>query len=503
MSYMLTPLVNGTGLSAPVRNRYFYGKLLDAYNLQMEQQYFLEMGRLMNRLTLGSGVLCGLGVSMPMAGTVTVSPGVAVDGQGREIVVTEPVTFQLSSLEGGTEANLNDMVLCIAYHECDVDPAPVLVADCDLRQECVPGAVRERYQFQLIALADAPMPEDPCGIWGLRRVVVADPLPAQPMTPALQTQLEQQLAQSLAQAGTIGLRTPATAAQLRQRLCGSFQPPCAAGPDCVPIAQLATDQQGTLQIEPCPPRRTIYSNAVLLDLILCLMETVERCCQQKTAVNPPRVSEIWPTPHQTVKLAQFQTRIKLSAGIAISFERPMNAERLKQPDAWLRLAMLTEKPDRTAKQPTMVVQSTSLALKLAREEAKTISGKSGQTAVYEIVGELTIGAAGSTVTPHTLASLLDSLGVNRGWVLVLMRSDDVTQIAAANDAELLDADFSATDLTSEICDLMWMLHPGGSTTSTPALLAAVAGAPSPMPKLPSGNGIPGGVFHSSFQITLG
>ena len=45
-------------LAAPERNHYFYGKLLDEQHLTMEQRYFNQKRWLLNRLTVGGGVLC-------------------------------------------------------------------------------------------------------------------------------------------------------------------------------------------------------------------------------------------------------------------------------------------------------------------------------------------------------------------------------------------------------------------------------------------------------------
>ena len=47
---------------------------------------------MLNRLGLGFGVLCGLGVEPASNGTsVIIEPGVAIDGLGREIVVPAPL----------------------------------------------------------------------------------------------------------------------------------------------------------------------------------------------------------------------------------------------------------------------------------------------------------------------------------------------------------------------------------------------------------------------------
>src|SRR5215467_1527080 len=80
-------------LQSPTRNRYFYGKMLDAQHLTLEQNYYNRLRWMMNRLSLGSGVLCGLEINPPQPdGTTTINPGVAVDALGREIIV--PVQSQ-------------------------------------------------------------------------------------------------------------------------------------------------------------------------------------------------------------------------------------------------------------------------------------------------------------------------------------------------------------------------------------------------------------------------
>jgi len=53
---------DASGLPAPRRNHYFYSKLMGVLQFQMEQAYGIRERRLMNRLTLGVGVLCGLDV---------------------------------------------------------------------------------------------------------------------------------------------------------------------------------------------------------------------------------------------------------------------------------------------------------------------------------------------------------------------------------------------------------------------------------------------------------
>ena len=53
-----------TGLETPTRNNYFYGQLLGVHNFELETDYSIGQRRLLNRLVLGYGVVCGLGVEL-------------------------------------------------------------------------------------------------------------------------------------------------------------------------------------------------------------------------------------------------------------------------------------------------------------------------------------------------------------------------------------------------------------------------------------------------------
>jgi hypothetical protein len=192
---------------SPVRNRYFYGKMLDVFHFELEQNYFNSKRWLLNRLVSGYGVVCGLNVVLtPDGKSVVVTPGVALDKCGHEIILCQQSTPVLlpapapapapssagppaspvaapasgttptggtslvrstsspSSAGGngapstGTEncdcAQYYHLVLC--YHECPTDPSPGLGCDCDTQVTCSPGAIRERYMLQLVEDKLAP-----------------------------------------------------------------------------------------------------------------------------------------------------------------------------------------------------------------------------------------------------------------------------------------------------------------------------------------------------------
>ena len=167
-----------TDLKPAVRNNYFYGKLLDGFHLELEQDYFNTKRRLLNRLVVGPGVVCGLGVelvNMPGGGTgVRVMPGLAIDRCGREIIVATPSQPQplpelpeyetrTKQYKGAPARRLRDregyephyycevpfahVVLC--YHECETDPSPAMAGDCEAVALCASGSIREQYRIEI------------------------------------------------------------------------------------------------------------------------------------------------------------------------------------------------------------------------------------------------------------------------------------------------------------------------------------------------------------------
>jgi hypothetical protein len=164
-------------LKVPVRNRYFYGKLLDVHQLEMEQEYFIAKRQLLNRLVTGPGVVCGLRVELTsdLRG-VRVRPGLAIDRCGREIIVAsqsqrvdlpELPPYSEQQAEAGFQGRHGirhhghqehkrhrycqepyaHIVLC--YHECDSDPVPAMAGDCDTVARCASGSIREQYRIEV------------------------------------------------------------------------------------------------------------------------------------------------------------------------------------------------------------------------------------------------------------------------------------------------------------------------------------------------------------------
>ncbi|WP_019503912.1 hypothetical protein [Pleurocapsa sp. PCC 7319] len=112
---------NGYSISSFERNKYFYSKLLTVRDFELEQKYGIEKNHLINRLILGEGIVCGLEIELdqqtePDVLSVTLTPGVALDRNGREIVVGKTISEPLEIKSSETQ------YIYIEYQEHDREP---------------------------------------------------------------------------------------------------------------------------------------------------------------------------------------------------------------------------------------------------------------------------------------------------------------------------------------------------------------------------------------------
>ena len=120
---------NNTILVPPFkRNNYFYGKLLTVADFQAEQNYFISKHRLINRMLFGLGVVSGLEVTADKSvGVILLSQGFALDGYGREIVLSKQMICDLNQKYTPKEVDkTRDLFVWIKYDENMTDPIPAV-----------------------------------------------------------------------------------------------------------------------------------------------------------------------------------------------------------------------------------------------------------------------------------------------------------------------------------------------------------------------------------------
>lgn len=116
------------------RPNYFQGKLLTVKDFSMEQEYFLGKLRRHNRYLHGWGVVSGFEVRI-RKGKIYLSPGVAVDCAGNEIVLEAREVLEMPPAQRQFFVNA-------VYTETLVNPVPILT----------PGgpAPEEQLQYSLV-----------------------------------------------------------------------------------------------------------------------------------------------------------------------------------------------------------------------------------------------------------------------------------------------------------------------------------------------------------------
>jgi hypothetical protein len=537
-------------LASATRNNYFYGKLLDVHHFQMEQKYFNRKRWMLNRLSLGSGVLCGLEVLLTEDGKhVGVRPGVAIDPLGREIVVPEPVSAPLAELLGQEEGNQEQAItLCLAYLECDVEPVPVLVGDCDTKESCAPSTIRERYRL----FVTKGLPEEPGGISEEQCRLIF---------PTTETD---------------------ESFNRRQVACTTLSGACPVpSSECVVLATLSIDENGVPTLDACRYRTTVYTNATLFDMLLCLSDRVDACCRVRLlryvsgdaqsaepgALLPePLVVEVVngegePVPGEPVQFqvrggggrvgvgaafgeefhattdangqASVRWRIGAQAGLnsaealiesgsSVVFhslgvaagEEPgttlapvvmaqwlpngtslsrENPEQERWQEAWLEMPRIELTFDRPMNEEQLAEMGSWLQIRQLLLEGEKIVIRPVELGLAEVKEESILGQKGVTA--------VYKLGVEpeqpaRYVVLIRARSNNI--MSDEPEPKLLDAEFRGTRLTGAQVKLLWEAT-GEMVQPNDAIWQALPGSDATLPK--SGDGNPGGNYDSWFEIS--
>jgi hypothetical protein len=229
------------------RLNYFFGKLLTVRDFVSEQRYFNEKRWMLNRQTIGWGVICGLEVleveNCPTQ--VTVKPGLALDCYGHEIFLGKEETIDLVPKEKEKADSLKRRpirptpaptpqpdskiyYICIKYKECLTEPVPAPVQKCGLPEnECLFSRVRELYELK--AFDDLPAACDSEAEIGCPGII-ADP-------------------------------------------CNGFTKPCKERTicDCIVLAKVILENGKISEIDNLSYRKWLWSNE---ELAHCLKETV-------------------------------------------------------------------------------------------------------------------------------------------------------------------------------------------------------------------------------------
>ncbi|WP_440956061.1 hypothetical protein ACSAZK_03665 [Methanosarcina sp. Mfa9] len=134
------------------RNNYYHGKFMTVRDFFAEQCYFNQKRWLINRMVNGWGVVCGLDVKKHPENEmcVIVTPGLAIDCLGREILVCEKQNVYLKPEEPECpkeETNPDEtLVICLEYEECKTEATSLhSQGNCDLKERCEFNRIRDSF----------------------------------------------------------------------------------------------------------------------------------------------------------------------------------------------------------------------------------------------------------------------------------------------------------------------------------------------------------------------
>ncbi|MEA3281831.1 MAG: hypothetical protein U9Q68_04605 [Euryarchaeota archaeon] len=143
-------------LSQFERNKYFYGKLMTVRDFETEQSYLNEKRYLLSRLIHGTGVVCGIEVIKTVVDggklTLELTPGVAIDCCGREIVVGDD--YRETKLEANGTVAEGTYYVYLEYEECDKESVPVPANSSACEEACCYNRVKEI--FNVVVSQESP-----------------------------------------------------------------------------------------------------------------------------------------------------------------------------------------------------------------------------------------------------------------------------------------------------------------------------------------------------------
>lgn len=413
------------------RTRFFPGQLITPEDLIQDQIYFREKNRRHNRLIHGWGIVCGGQVTPGKQDCeVIIEPGYILGPYGDEIYIDREITVNLC--QEGVDGNVlspcgenldpwcsnvqvdrpsgQPLYIAIRYAECQTRPVRVATMGCGCNElECEYSRIQDSYAVKVLTKLPSTYNNlspapNPDNILKCAGGQDDRPCPAYPAEPWV----------ILADI-TLGADSKVTAASIDRFTHRRYVAP--------------------------------FSNFYFL-------------CKPSlpviTAFSPENGST-------TVLPGEFQT-----IPMQISFDRKMNEEQLRQPDAWLRVWQILTQVGTTSRLRRIQLSYTGAV------ETPGSTGK-GFTAQYQL-----------------------NTDSREPCVVQIRPIDNNTNLLTDTDTppQVLDADFQGTNLTLANLDELWSFTDFEfRSVSWEASLASDTGKP-----LPSGNGEAGGLFHSWFNV---
>ncbi|MBL8901103.1 MAG: hypothetical protein JNM84_25980 [Planctomycetes bacterium] len=312
------------------RNLFFHGKLLSSRDLRAEQEYFQEKRRLLNRMLHGCGVVCGLDVKVRRMSrevvTLTLEPGLALDGCGREILVCEAREHCLrvpkdddapcapgDAREDRGRAN-REWVICLQYDECLREPVRLSPSGCDEAGAQEHNRVLDSYRLELRPYRERKDGCEPlCPLDEMKHGGCRDES-AIPTWDAVLCHHKRRGCPSCQDGGCVVLGTIVIREDSRSAPPEQKCPPQAQAAGCADEPRPeGGDGEIAFQLDPCRGRRLVVRTEEIFELLRCLHDGL------------PRVVETnWQHLHRQKAVAWDAMRGLLDQRLEVCFDREMD-----------------------------------------------------------------------------------------------------------------------------------------------------------------------------------
>jgi len=266
------------------RNNYFYGKRMTARDFQDEQCYFNEKRWLINRTVHGWGVVCGLDVKPTKDNKgVEITPGLAIDCCGREILVCgdaedryvpliydeipKPHECDQPQSKEEQQSGIKHIAICLEYDECKREVVNLPSIACDETEKHEFNRIRDSWKITPISIPQEFQDE------------------TLPFCQRTNEEKEQ---------------------SLDSYLCEKITKGCQHCPDCpcIILAVVTVDENGEVKdedIDTCNRRKLVYNNQLLFDQISCYHGDLPRVTEIELGYYEPISGQISEQIEQTAK----------------------------------------------------------------------------------------------------------------------------------------------------------------------------------------------------------
>lgn len=303
------------------RNNYFCGKMMTARDFQDEQCYFNEKRWLMNRTVHGWGVVCGLDVKSTKDNKgVEVTPGLAIDCCGREILVCgdaedryvpliydeipKPHECDQQQIEQEQQNGDKHIAICLEYDECKREVVNLRSIAC---------GETEKHEFNRIRDS-----------WKITPISIPQEFQDEPFCQRTDKEKEQ---------------------SLHGYLCEKIKEGCQQCPDCpcIILAVVTVHKNNGIEeddIDTCNRRKLVYSNQLLFDQISCYHGDLPRVIDIELGYYEPISGQILEQFEQTandpVSITQIHDKtiswdkLKGMNGLKVTFNKFMDYDSINE-----------------------------------------------------------------------------------------------------------------------------------------------------------------------------